>query len=72
MRFLFLAVFLLLFLSPSAGQTRKELEEQRKKTLDEIVYVDNMIKETQVKKSTGINDIRIIGNRLNLRQNGHG
>jgi septal ring factor EnvC (AmiA/AmiB activator) len=51
------------------GQSRKELEEQRKKTLDEIVYVDNMIKETEVKKSSGINEIRIIGNRLVLRQN---
>ncbi len=69
MRVIFSTLFLFLFLWPVSAQTRKELEEQRKKTLDEIVYVDNMIKETQVKKSSGINEIRIIGNRLNLRQN---
>jgi murein hydrolase activator len=62
---------LILFLSflSAKGQSRKELEEQRKRTLDEIVYVDNMIKETEAQKSYGINEIRIIGNRVNLRQN---
>jgi len=50
------------------GQSRKELEEQRKKTLEEISYVDNMIRETEKQKSTGLSDIRIIGNRLNLRE----
>jgi septal ring factor EnvC (AmiA/AmiB activator) len=50
------------------GQSRKELEEQRKKTLDEINYVDNMIKQTEAQKSNGINEIRIIGNRVVLRQ----
>jgi septal ring factor EnvC (AmiA/AmiB activator) len=52
-----------------SGQTRKDLEEQRKRTLEEIGYVDNMIRETAKQKSTGITDIRIIGNRLTLREN---
>jgi murein hydrolase activator len=69
MKYCFAVVFLLLFCFSAGAQSRKELEEQRKKTLEEIVYVDNMIKDTEVRKTTGLNDIRIIGNRLSLRQN---
>ena len=56
-------------MSFASAQTRKELEEQRAKTLEEIGYVDNMIKETEKQKSSGINDIKIIGNRVILREN---
>jgi septal ring factor EnvC (AmiA/AmiB activator) len=51
------------------GQSRRELEDQRKKTLEEISYVDNLLKETAKEKSTGINQLKIIGNKLNLREN---
>jgi hypothetical protein len=51
------------------GQTRKDLEEQRKKTLEEISYVDNLLKETTKEKSTGVNQLKIIGNKLALREN---
>jgi septal ring factor EnvC (AmiA/AmiB activator) len=51
------------------GQTRKDLEDQRKKTLEEITYVDNLLKETTKEKSTGLDQIKIIGNKLNLREN---
>lgn len=58
------------FLSMAAvAQTRSDLEEKRKKTLDEINYVDNLIQETTRQKSSGLNDIRIIGNKLSLREN---
>lgn len=60
-------LFLIIFRTLPA-QTRKELEEQRRKTLEEIGYVDNMIRETEKQKSSGLNDIRIIGNKLNLRE----
>jgi septal ring factor EnvC (AmiA/AmiB activator) len=53
----------------AAAQTRSELEARRKKTLEEIAYVDNMIQETARQKSSGINDIRIIGNKVSLREN---
>jgi hypothetical protein len=53
----------------AAAQTRSELEAKRKKTLEEIAYVDNMIQETARQKSSGINDIRIIGNKVSLREN---
>ena len=62
-------IILTLITAGLAGQTRKELEDQRKQTLDEITYVDNMIKETEKAKTTGLNDLRIIGNRLTLREN---
>ncbi|MGB4291524.1 MAG: peptidoglycan DD-metalloendopeptidase family protein [Bacteroidales bacterium] len=51
------------------GQTRKELEEQKKKTLEEIAYVDNLIKETAKKKSSSLNDLRILNNKINLQEN---
>jgi septal ring factor EnvC (AmiA/AmiB activator) len=51
-----------------SGQSRKELEEQRKKTLEEITYVDNLLSETAKEKTTGLNQLRIIGNKLVLRE----
>lgn len=63
-------LFLFLLLSTSVfAQSRSDLEERRKKTLEEISYVDNLIQETARQKSSGINDIRIIGNKLSLREN---
>jgi septal ring factor EnvC (AmiA/AmiB activator) len=59
----------LIISSTLSAQTRSELEARRKKTLEEIVYVDNMIQETARQKSSGINDIRIIGNKVSLREN---
>lgn len=61
-------ICLLISISVSA-QTKSELETKRKIALEEITYVDNMIQETARKKSAGINDIRIIGNKLTLREN---
>ena len=52
----------------ATGQTRSELEEQRKKTLDEITYVDNLLKNTEKQKSESINSLRILGKKVNLRE----
>jgi septal ring factor EnvC (AmiA/AmiB activator) len=63
-------ILVCIFISTSLfGQTKSELELKRKKTLEEIKYVDNLIEETARKKSSGINDIRVIGNKLTLREN---
>lgn len=62
-----LVVLMFISLAVSA-QTRNELEVKRKKTLEEIAYVDNMIQETAKQKSSGISDIRIIGNKLSMRE----
>ena len=50
------------------GQTKAELEEKRIKTLSEIDYVDNLLKSTAKEKDEGMNAIKIIGNKLNLRE----
>ena len=50
------------------GQSKAELEEQRKKTLEEIAYVDNLLKTTEKEKTQSINAVKIIGNKLNLRE----
>jgi septal ring factor EnvC (AmiA/AmiB activator) len=61
-------VFYFLFFSGLNAQTKKELEEKRNKTLEEIVYVDNLLKSTEKEKSESINAIKIIGNKLTLRE----
>lgn len=69
MKGIFIIFFNILIISQVSGQTRKELEDQRKKSLEEISYVDNLLKKTAKEKSTGINELKIIGNKLILREN---
>jgi murein hydrolase activator len=69
MKYLILTVFLSwIFCNGLQAQTKKELEEKRKATLEEITYVDNMLRSTSKKKEEGITEIKIIGNKLNLRE----
>ena len=63
---IFLSIIFIPFVS---GQTRRELEDQRKKTLEEITNVDNLLKQTEKEKNSGINQIKIVGNKLHLREN---
>ena len=44
------------------------MEEKRDKTLTEINYVDNLLKTTTKEKGESINDIKIISNKLVLRE----
>jgi murein hydrolase activator len=69
MKFVLMAFLGFLLIPHAFAQSRKELEEQRKKTLEEISYVDDLIKETSKEKSTGIDQLKIIGNKLSLREN---
>ncbi|TAL62798.1 MAG: hypothetical protein EPN88_12915 [Bacteroidetes bacterium] len=50
------------------SQTKRELEEKRNKTLVEIDYVDNLLKTTSKEKNESMNSIKIIGNKLGLRE----
>ena len=50
------------------GQTRAELEQKRNQALDDIKYVDNLLKETSQEKKQSISAVKIIGNKLNLRE----
>lgn len=69
MRFLLIVVLFLFFLNNIlSGQTKSELEEKRKKTLEEINYVDNLLKTTAKEKTEGINSVKIIGRKLDLRE----
>ncbi|MDF1560260.1 MAG: peptidoglycan DD-metalloendopeptidase family protein [Bacteroidales bacterium] len=50
------------------GQSRAELEEMRKKNLAEIEYVDRLLKSTASERSENLNELRVIGKKLNLRE----
>lgn len=63
-----LILLLICFCQVLPGQTRSELEEQRKKTLDDISYVDNLLKSTAKVKSESLNTLKILGNKVNLRE----
>ncbi len=51
-----------------SGQTKTELEEKRQKTLEEITYVDNLLQNTSREKNESIGAVKILGNKLNLRE----
>jgi len=50
------------------SQSRAELEEQRKKTMDEISYIDNLLQATSRERQQNINSLSIVSNRLALRE----
>lgn len=63
--------FFLFFLLISSGlfaQTKAELEATRKKTMEEITYVDNLLKTTAKEKSESMNAVKIIGSKVVLRE----
>lgn len=69
MKYLFITFLLWFgFLNCLNAQTKKELEDKRSKTLEEIAYVDNLLKTTAKEKSESMNDIKIIGKKLSLRE----
>jgi septal ring factor EnvC (AmiA/AmiB activator) len=51
-----------------SAQSRSELEELRKKNLQEIEYVDKLLKTTATEKNENLNELRVIGKKLNLRE----
>jgi hypothetical protein len=61
-----IALFAIVFVT--FGQTKAELEEQRKRTLNEISYVDNLLKTTSKEKTESLNSLKIIGRKLTLRE----
>ncbi|MCU0454941.1 MAG: peptidoglycan DD-metalloendopeptidase family protein [Bacteroidales bacterium] len=65
-----IAIFLLslVYITVVEGQTRTEIEAQRKKTLEEIEYVDNLLSNTSKEKSESMNALKILGNKLSLRE----
>jgi septal ring factor EnvC (AmiA/AmiB activator) len=68
-RFLLLTIFFTVVLSSLYSQSKSELEDRRKKTLEEISYVDNLLKETAREKKESLSELKIIGRKLSLREN---
>jgi septal ring factor EnvC (AmiA/AmiB activator) len=66
--FLLTHIIVLISFNLSYGQTKGELEEQRKRTLEEINYVDGLLKNTAKEKSESISALKILGNKVNLRE----
>ena len=58
----------LVFSNFVTAQSKTELEERRNKTLEEISYVDNLLKTTTKEKSESMDAVKIIGTKLNLRE----
>lgn len=65
-----LTILLLVFLYAlkASGQSRAELEELRKKNLQDIEYVDRMLKNTASQRTENLNELRVIGKKLTLRE----
>lgn len=68
MKYFKLILFLTLISAELFGQTKAELESTRKKTLEEIAYVDNLLQTTAREKSESMNAVKIIGNKVVLRE----
>ncbi|MFZ2285741.1 MAG: peptidoglycan DD-metalloendopeptidase family protein [Bacteroidales bacterium] len=68
MRFLSILILGIIAQTGIFGQSRAELEELRKKNLQEIEYVDRMLKTTATQKNENLNELRVIGRKLNLRE----
>lgn len=64
----FILVLILLTGITGKAQSRAELEEMRKKNLQEIEYVDRVLKTTSTQKSENLNELKVIGKKLNLRE----
>lgn len=70
MRFIIVvAVFSCLVFNRLEAQSRADLEERRKKTIDEIAYVDNLLKSISKEKSESMKSLTIINKKLSLREN---
>jgi len=67
-RFLLSALMLFVSICFLAGQSRKDLEEERRKTLEEISYMDNLLKQTAKEKKESLNELKLIGRKLSLRE----
>ncbi len=63
-----IVIFLLVISNLLLAQTKAELEAQRKKTLEEISYVDNLIKTTAKERSESMAAVSMIGKKLTLRE----
>ena len=57
-----------LFQNTLFSQSRAELEAQRQKTIEEIAYVDNLLKTNSVQVAESVKSLSIVSNMLSLRE----
>jgi septal ring factor EnvC (AmiA/AmiB activator) len=55
------------YLNITCAQTKDELEKRKGKTQEEIAYTNRLLEETQQKKQTSLNRVRILNRRIQLR-----
>ncbi len=60
-------IFLTGYLNITFGQTKEELEKRKGKTQEEIAYTNRLLEETQQKKQTSLNRVKILNKRIQLR-----
>ena len=60
-------IFLSGYVNITYGQTKEELEKRKVKTQEEIAYTNRLLEETQQKKQSSLNRVRIINKRIQLR-----
>jgi len=51
------------------GQSLADLEARRKKTLEDIEYVDKLLRETSTEKAASLQGLNIVNSKLRLREN---
>jgi len=69
MKYISVILFLFwLFQGVLFSQSRAELEEQRRKTIEDISYVDNLLKAASQERSESMKSLSIISNMLVLRE----
>lgn len=66
----FVVSFFLFFIASLVcfPQSRSDLEAVRKKTLEEINYVDNLLKTTAKQRNESLNTVKIINRKLTMRE----
>ena len=69
-KFLFLLITLILFSISGRlySQTKKELEQKKVKTEEDIKLTNQLLKQTEKTKSAGLNKLLIIKKRISLRE----
>ena len=60
-------IFLSGYVNITYAQTKEELEKRKVKTQEEIAYTNRLLEETQQKKQSSLNRVRIINKRIQLR-----
>ena len=67
----YISIILLLFWTFQCvlfSQSRADLEAQRRKTIDEISYIDNLLLTTSKERQESLKSLSIVSNRLVLRE----